>query len=301
MIGHSRHRRPAAVGSALALGLAGIVGSALPAAADDVECGDIITTSTALTHDLVCDGTTDGLVIGANDITLDLKGFTISGPGSSAFGSGVRAAQRGNVTITNGTITGFRSGVVLDQTVDSAVTKIVAQANDQGINLAGGARILVSRNTATANDRDGIRLGGTVDAHVTQNTALDNTWGISVSAASGALIDRNIVTGSEGVGLAAFDAATGTTFAQNKVSGGSGHGISVHGGSTSTLVLQNQTWSNSGDGIFTLGTTTVTKNTSTYNGLLGINAGSGAIDGGGNRAAGNGDPDQCEGVVCTLP
>ncbi|ADU49399.1 hypothetical protein [Intrasporangium calvum] len=44
----------------------------------------------------------------------------------------------------------------------------------------------------------------------------------------------------------------------------------------------------------------VTRNIATYNAQLGIRALAGVIDGGGNKAADNGDPDQCEGLACTM-
>src|SRR5919107_5165477 len=45
-----------------------------------VECGDTITTDTTLDRDL-SDCPSNGIVIGADDITLDLNGHTISGDG----------------------------------------------------------------------------------------------------------------------------------------------------------------------------------------------------------------------------
>jgi hypothetical protein len=44
--------------------------------------------------------------------------------------------------------------------------------------------------------------------------------------------------------------------------------------------------------------TTVTRNTANANHGLGISAVPGVIDGGGNRAAGNGDPAQCINLAC---
>ena len=46
---------------------------------------------------------------------------------------------------------------------------------------------------------------------------------------------------------------------------------------------------------------TVTRNIATYNAQLGILALAGVIDGGGNKAADNGDPDECGGLACTMP
>src|SRR5712691_10064099 len=82
-----------------------------PALADDVHCGQVLTRDTVLRRDLVdCPG--DGLVIGADEITLDLGGHTISGRG--ADGSvGIKNAGHDGDTIRNGAINRFGRGVLL--------------------------------------------------------------------------------------------------------------------------------------------------------------------------------------------
>ena len=46
-----------------------------------MSCGDTITTDTTLDSDLV-DCPTNGIVIGADNVTLDLNGHTIDGDGT---------------------------------------------------------------------------------------------------------------------------------------------------------------------------------------------------------------------------
>src|SRR4051812_48505646 len=76
------------------------------AGAPAVRCGATITRSTTLTADLPdCPGT--GLVIGADGITLDLGGHTISGTNAGG-GEGIANDGHGGVQIRNGTISGFR-------------------------------------------------------------------------------------------------------------------------------------------------------------------------------------------------
>ena len=85
-----------------------------------LECGDTITADTTLDRDLTgCPS--NGLVIGADDITLDLNGHTISGDGKP-----VRRCPRGSsatsessnddhagVTVRNGSVRGFAIGVLV--------------------------------------------------------------------------------------------------------------------------------------------------------------------------------------------
>lgn len=296
----SSHTRPAAIGTVLTIACAGLVAAAPPASASELLCGQAITVDTELTQNLVCPAGTDALVIAADGVTLDLKGFTISGPGAYATtGSGVRAVQKTGVTVTNGSITGFRSAVVLDQTTNGTISKIAATDTDQALNLANATGTQVLKNNVTASGRDAIRLGGAHGTLVSQNVLMHNQWSVTVSGTTNATITRNQVVGTRGTGITVFDGSTGTTVAQNVVTGGGQEGIRTSLGTSGSLVSQNSTSLNAWDGI-TTSQATVTQNTSTDNGWLGIRAVD-SVDGGGNKAAGNGDPVQCLGVTCTAP
>src|SRR6476661_7016586 len=94
--------------------------STSPALARTVSCGDTITANTTLHRDLTnCSG--NGLVIGADNIRLDLSGHTIDGNaadevcpvGVDFCDDGVNnAAGHRGVTIAGGTIQEFDVGVV---------------------------------------------------------------------------------------------------------------------------------------------------------------------------------------------
>lgn len=59
-----------------------------------------------LTGDMSVSGT--GITVNADDVTIDLMGYTISGGGSSY---GILMMERSNVEIRNGTIRGFSNGI----------------------------------------------------------------------------------------------------------------------------------------------------------------------------------------------
>jgi nitrous oxidase accessory protein NosD len=76
-------------------------------------------------------------------------------------------------------------------------------------------------------------------------------------------------------------------------------GILVDPDATGTLLAGNVAVGSGHDGIdVTAPGTTVTRNVANANRALGIFAVPGVVDGGGNRAAGNGDPAQCVGISC---
>src|SRR3954447_20692546 len=85
---------------------------ATPAVANHMSCGDTITQDTTLDGDLECD---QGLTIGADDVTLDLGGYTIKGPGPGGGGYGVYAENRSGIVIRDGTIAAFIDGVRTDK------------------------------------------------------------------------------------------------------------------------------------------------------------------------------------------
>ena len=84
------------------------------ASAQPLACGQTITKDTTLHADLgPCPG--DGLVIGADNVTLDLNGHAILGNGAhNGDDVGVKDEGHDGADIENGEIRGFRSDVKLD-------------------------------------------------------------------------------------------------------------------------------------------------------------------------------------------
>ena len=87
-----------------------------------LSCGDVITKNTTLTANIgPCAG--NGIIIGADNITLNLNGHTVAGTGSRADGTGgIRLPNRKGVTVTGrpgssgirATVSGFAAGVVVN-------------------------------------------------------------------------------------------------------------------------------------------------------------------------------------------
>ena len=87
---------------------------------------------------------------------------------------------------------------------------------------------------------------------------------------------------------------------RNALSANAADGIFVGAETGGTLVLANDADENGDDGIDVRSpATTITRNSADRNVDLGIEAVVGVIDGGGNRASGNGNPLQCVNVVCS--
>src|SRR5215831_5713419 len=73
------------------------------------SCAQTVTTSAFLTGDLTC-GSTSGVVVGADGITIDLKGFKLEGDGSANH-YGIEDNGFDAVTIKNGVVGNFNYGV----------------------------------------------------------------------------------------------------------------------------------------------------------------------------------------------
>jgi|SRR5829696_1272393 len=123
--------------------------AATPAAAQlapgpppNISCGGTITHSLVANTDLSCPG--DGLTIGADNVTLDLGGHTVSGPG---IGRGIVISGRQHVRVTDGAVTGYNQAVQIIFSQDVSISSLTA---DSGIYIGrytgdGSARIAMSR------------------------------------------------------------------------------------------------------------------------------------------------------------
>jgi hypothetical protein len=133
---------------------------------------------------------TDGIDILTSNVTIDLNGFTISGPVTCAgadggiscgasTGKGIDGGIIQNITVRNGSVVGFGTGISLSGDAAAVganylVEEIHASGNQrEGIVVARG---VVRRNTASLNGVDGIDA---VNSIVTENVAnLNGTYGL---------------------------------------------------------------------------------------------------------------------------
>ncbi|MCF8055840.1 MAG: right-handed parallel beta-helix repeat-containing protein [Desulfocapsa sp.] len=123
----------------------------------------------------------NGIIVAANDVTIDLLGFTITGPGkSSGENHGVRIEGRSNVEIRNGTIANFGKNAVYENSTDGK--------NHRVLNM----RLL-------NNGHNGISLNGWNHA-VKECTVADNGF-IGIWGGNGAIISGNNVYNNANHGM----------------------------------------------------------------------------------------------------
>ena len=154
-----------------------------------------------LTSNMTGVATKAGILIAADNVTLDLSGFTMQGVAGSAVGVGT-IGNRSNITVCNGTVRNWGSGGVILPFVSSSSTRgftihhIAAIANGaQGIVTAEAG--IIEDCTASANGGDGIAVSNHAIMHnciATSNGGNGFTMGFG-SSATGCLARANSFTG----------------------------------------------------------------------------------------------------------
>jgi parallel beta-helix repeat protein len=169
-----------------------------------VGCGDTITTDTTLDGDLV-DCPNNGIVIGADDVTLDLNGYTVDGDGAPAVGCdescdlGVASEGHDGVTIKNGSVQEFDYGAVVGKARHNDLVGISSSGNRLfGIAMYASAHSSVRHSSSNRNippEGDGLGLFGSHHVRVLHNSFRHNPGpGIHAFGSNHNLIKGNVIT-----------------------------------------------------------------------------------------------------------
>jgi len=197
-----------------------------------------------LTKDLEdCEGF--GVAIDASDVTLDLKGHTISCKNTGTLSAGIVTGTTvpvHGVKITNGTVTGCAKGIFLGYAEDSSVTKINAWGNYSveseafsgiGIFVLEGGNNAITHNTTHDNEKYGIDslwTGNNLFRHNTvfNNRGIDEGYGIALEEDTNSKVLCNRVYGNmDGIFLGPF--SDGNLLRGNLVVDNSWSGIGMMG------------------------------------------------------------------------
>ncbi|MBK8903182.1 MAG: right-handed parallel beta-helix repeat-containing protein [Anaerolineaceae bacterium] len=208
-----------------------------------VSCGQTITTSIIVTNHLI-DCLADGLVVGAPNITIDLDGYIVDGVGQGLT-AGIRNNGFDNVTIRNGVVQEFESGVLLNPgTASNIVEGMTAQLNQlAGITLSNaddGANGNIVRNNTFAGNSDGIALiNGTQFAQVLNNTVSGSSgYGLYLLNANSNHIEGNLFSATSDAGIN-LEGSDSNTLLNNTVIGAADAALYVQLSSNGNLIEGN--------------------------------------------------------------
>lgn len=230
--------------------------------------------SYVLTGSLAVAGTTSGIDISVDDVSIDLNGFTISGPevctGSGATlscsgtsgGSGIRNVYHDRLSVHDGVIRGFQQGIATgDQARIERVS--IAQTATYGV-LAQNNAIVRDCHVALA-DSYGISVDG--GAHI-QGNVVEGGRLTGIFSSTQAVVQSNTVRGNGG----GIEVGVGSVVTGNSVTQSHAPGLGIYAGGISTI-SGNSVFANGGGGVYTGAASTVEGNTVSGNGGTGIWAG----------------------------
>jgi len=203
-----------------------------------VSCGAVLTSDVTLESDLNCSGGGAALVIGADHVTVDLNGHTLSG---DAAGIGIDdSGGFAHVSIKNGTITAFAEGIRAVGASHLTLGDLILTRSGWNVHLADSDRVEV-RNVAISGEFEstyGIVCESVAGVGIKETTINGCQIGIEFGSCGlgpdcppieAQLPTTGLITGSEvadcfvGIGLANTEDAT----VQESVVRGCAHGIRV--------------------------------------------------------------------------
>jgi large repetitive protein len=265
-----------------------------------VTCGQTLTSSTRLANSLVsCAG--DGLVIGADNITVDLAGHSISGV-NAAGSEGIANDGHPGVLIKNGTIENFfLNGVGLRgaprSTVSNLTIRKIGAGGVEGDASAGvlvreSPNTVVTANTVTndvsAFQSDGVDVLFSARTTVSGNRIANNAWnGMVVLESPESRVIGNALDGNQNQGTEVNFGSGGTLLAGNHASNNVSNGLVV--GAISGARIEGNTLTGNGEGglfMFDLLNSQVSANRASGN-PVGIDLEGGQNGSSGNRIANN--------------
>ena len=153
-----------------------------------------------LTTNLVQNGSAGGIIISANDVTLDLGGFTIRGNGSGSFVIGIFAYNATNVAVHSGKVIGWSGcGFASAGAKNILARDLAALGNLLGIYLTDPSSVIESCVVQT-NATTGLSLG---DAGVIRNCSAGGNGGNGVQLiGSGGVLENSQANNNGGTGIA---------------------------------------------------------------------------------------------------
>lgn len=221
-----------------------------------------------LTSNIVVPPGTYGIMIQVSNVTIDLNGHSIIGPGDPYGYMGILlyGMDKCNITIKNGIVTGFRIGIYLSTICDGMQIKDM-KANDNGYD--GGihcSNAIVTNCTASNNGNSGFHGANSiftnciannndqnsgfsvVNSTVTNCTAKNNHGHAGIKG-SGSIITNCIASSNDNSGIYATD---DSRVEANNLRANGGYGLRLSG--DNNYAIKNVASGNASGNFYSYGT-----------------------------------------------
>ncbi len=187
-----------------------------------------VSESFTLANDMSCSG--DGMVIVADNITIDLGGHTLTGPGMGPQtwplpqldSVGVRVGGHTGVTIRNGKTTAFSTGIYFIDMVSSSIESVTTLRNRFGFYIHASQKITVKDSDVEFNIY-GLHLQNSDDCVLVNNLLARQTYnspggyGLYLYASSRNRVTDNTIDSNINWGIWFSDAKENVIFHNNVV------------------------------------------------------------------------------------
>src|SRR5436853_3202 len=191
-------------------------------------CAMRVTESFTLANDLTCTG--DGMVVVSDNITVDLGGHTLTGPGMGPqtwplpqlASVGGRVGGHTGVTVRNGKTTAFSTGIYFIDTVSSSIESVTTLRNRFGFYIHASQKITVKDSDVEFNIY-GLHLQNSDDCVLVNNLLARQTYnspggyGLYLYASSRNRVTDNTIDSNINWGIWFSDAKENVIFHNNVV------------------------------------------------------------------------------------
>lgn len=159
------------------------------------ECGSVIQRDFTLTADLNCQ--VDGLIVGGDNLVIELNNHSINGPGPTSEKVGISVPHSNSVIIKGpGTIQNFQAGVLISGSQNTEVSRITFEGNKIAVFMTGSIGSIVEQNLIHSN-AIGIASHSSLGAQILANAIFDNQLaGVTLVNTDSFRFDVNSIGGS---------------------------------------------------------------------------------------------------------
>ena len=220
--------------------LAALIAAAPSALAQTPACGTTLIRSVTFNADMVCPPGVDGLVIGADNIAIDLNGFSILGPNTGTSRGVVSSGFDGMKIVGPGAITDFFALVRVEGGDRHEIREIEALGFGQGIALYNTSNSVLEKSRVGAIEL-GSEPGFRAEANLIAGNDADSIHVYGCDTYKNMVVDNQLHPATQFTAVNVYGGASGTQVTGNRIVRGTVLLAGVSGNTVSDNIIDNRT------------------------------------------------------------